>query len=201
MTLNINDRTLVYIDSFNLYKTFQSFGTAIDYGKMLNFFRENTNLTRANLYSLAYPNNDNENYNDPSMGIKQWCANNGYDVITPAGVVNQRPDGSVHLSGDVSIQMSVDMIMSLTASENINNVVIMSSKSNIIPALKAAKSFSVKTTVINSSRGGSFVSDELNREADIHIDLDDIRHHFQRDMINSRRRDLTDDDVKSLITA
>ena len=176
-----DERIALFIDGANLYSAAKALGLEIDFRKLLDEFQTKGRLLRANYYTALL---ENDEYS-PIRPLVDWLAYNGFNVIKkPAREFTDR-DGRRRVRGNMDIELTVDM---LAMAEHVDHVVLFSGDGDFRRLVEAVKERGVRVSVVSTVKlQPAMIADDLRREADVFIDLDDMA-----DLIARPKRD--DDD-------
>jgi len=180
-----DERLALFIDGANLYSSARALGLEIDFRKVLEEFRKKGRLLRANYYTTLLENDDYS----PIRPLVDWLAYNGFNVLTkPAREYTDR-EGRRRVRGNMNIEMAVDM---LSLADHLDHAVLFSGEGDFRRLIEGLKDRGVRVTVISTVKSQPpMVSDELRREADAFVDLQDMAELIAR----PRRDNNRDDDL------
>ena len=174
MHLNAHDRIALFIDGPNLYACAKSLGFDIDYKNLLQTFRKNGRLIRAYYYTALA---EDQEYS-PIRPLIDWLNYNGYTMVTKPAREYVDSAGHRRYKGNMSIELAVDM---MEIAPNIDHAVLFSGDGDFRQLIEGVQRRGVRVTVISSSRGQSpIVSDELRRQADCFVELQDLAKDIAR---------------------
>ncbi len=175
MTFYPNERIALFIDGANLYATVKIMDYDIDYGRMLDLFKNKGRLIRAAYYTAIYEKDDYA----AIRPLTDWLDYNGYHLITkPAKDLTDR-DGRRRVKGNMDIEMAIDMV---EAAAYIDHMVLFSGDGDFRAAIAAVQKKGVRVTVVSTRQSNPpMLSDELRRQADAIIDLDDLEPMIGRE--------------------
>lgn len=174
MTFHPTDRLAVFIDGANLYSAARALQHDLDFKRMLDWFRERSILTRAYYYTAVV---EGEEFS-PVKPLVDWLGYNGFTVVTKP--VKRFTDGQGHtrLKGNMDVEIAVDM-MDLTP--RIDHMVLFSGDGDFRRLVEAVQARGVRVTVISTTRTQPpHIADELRRQADAFLDLNDLMADFGR---------------------
>ena len=175
--LHKNDRTSVFIDGPNLFATTRYLEMDIDYGKLLDYFRERCRLVRAHYYTTLYPDQEDS----PLRNLTNWLDYNGYRVVAKRSR-EYFNEGKRKLKNDMEIELVVD---ALETSSHLDHVVLFSGNGDYLRLVTALQRRCKRVSVVSTLQSDPpMVSDELRRYADNFAELDDLREHVHREWKN-----------------
>lgn len=173
-----DERIALFIDGANLYSAAKALGLEIDFRKLLDEFQTKGRLLRANYYTALL---ENEDYS-PIRPLVDWLAYNGFNVIKKAAREFTDRDGRRRVRGNMDIELTVDM---LQMAEHADHIVLFSGDGDFRRLVEAVKARGVRVSVVSTMQSQPpMIADDLRREADVFIDLDDMA-----DLIARPRRD------------
>ncbi|MBU6419643.1 MAG: NYN domain-containing protein [Proteobacteria bacterium] len=188
MRLLEQERTALFIDGANLYAATRSLGFDIDYRKLLDLFGSKTNLLRAYYYSALL---ETEEYS-PLKPLTDWLAYNGYSLVTKPAKEFVDALGRRRIKGNMDIELAIDM---LELAPFLNHAILFSGDSDFRRLVEAVQRKGVRVTVISSIRTSPpMIADELRRQADQFVELDDIAKEFSRRPQDARTRNEREED-------
>ena len=189
MHFNADDRIALFIDGPNLYAAAKSLGFDIDYKNLLESFRRQGRLVRAYYYTALA---EDQEYS-PIRPLIDWLDYNGYTMVTKPAKEYTDSTGRRRYKGNMSIELAVDM---MEMAPNIDHAVLFSGDGDFRQLLEAMQRRGVRVTVISTFRAQSpMVSDELRRQADAFVELQDL----SQDIARKGRRDDTEGDMPDFV--
>ena len=177
-----DERTALFIDGANLYSASRNLGFDVDYAALLKAFRDHTSLIHAYYYSALL---ESEDYS-PLKPLTDWLAYNGYTLVTKAAKEFTDASGRRRVKGNMDIEIAVDI---LTLAPKIEHVVLFSGDTDFKYLVEAVQRMGVKVTVISTVKTSpAMAADDLRRQANHFIDLQDIGELFTRRQTEPRVR-------------
>lgn len=178
------ERIALFIDGPNLYSAARSLGFDIDYKNLLNVFREKGTLVRAFYYTALV---EDQEYS-PIRPLVDWLDYNGYTMVTKPAKEHTDAAGRRKIKGNMDIELAVDM---MEMAPHIDHAVLFSGDGDFRRVVEAQQRRGVRVTVISTFRTSPpMVADELRRQADTFVELQDITKFIARE---SRREQDADD--------
>ncbi|WOR13873.1 NYN domain-containing protein [Hyphomonas sp. FCG-A18] len=176
-----DERIALFIDGANLYSSARGLGLEIDFRKLLDEFRKRGRLLRANYYTTILESDDH----NPIKPLVDWLAYNGFNTIVKTAREYTDREGRRRMRGNMDVELATDM---LEASAYLDHVILFSGNSDFRRVVEAVKAKGVRVTVVSTIKSQpQMIGDELRREADVFIDLDELG-----DLIARPRRDNDD---------
>ncbi len=176
------ERIALFIDGANLYSASRNLGFDVDYRNLLTYFRKQAQVVRAYYYSALL---ETEDYS-PLKPLTDWLAYNGYNLVTKPAKEFTDATGRRRVKGNMDIEIAVDM---LELAPKIDHAVLFSGDSDFRRLVEAVQRQGVRVSVISSIRTTPpMVADELRRQADQFIELNEIAPEFTRRQTEPRPR-------------
>jgi uncharacterized LabA/DUF88 family protein len=183
MLIYPQERLALFIDGANLYATARALDMEIDYKALRRFFSEKSRLVRAFYYTAIL---EDQEYS-PLRPLIDWLDYNGFTLVTKPVKEFVDDQGRRKIKGNMDIEIAVDM---LNISDALDHAVLFSGDGDFRRLLEAIQRRGVRATVISSNKTQpSMIADELRRQADQFIDLEDLRDVFGRPASQSRSND------------
>ncbi|NVJ98469.1 MAG: NYN domain-containing protein [Alphaproteobacteria bacterium] len=177
------ERTALFIDGANLYATARALDMEIDYKNLRAHFSKKARLIRAFYYTAIL---EDQEYS-PLRPLIDWLDYNGFTLVTKPVKEFTDEHGRRKIKGNMDIEIAVDM---LNISEALDHVILFSGDGDFRRLLEAVQRRGLRATVVSSNRTQpSMIADELRRQADQFIDLEDLRDIIGRKGGGSRQPD------------
>ena len=141
---------------------------------MLDWFHERSILTRAYYYTAVV---EGEEFS-PLKPLVDWLDYNGFTVVTKP--VKRFTDGQGHsrLKGNMDVEIAVDM---MELAPRLDHMVLFSGDGDFRRLVESLQSQGVRVTVISTHKTQPpHIADELRRQADAFLDLNDLLADFGR---------------------
>lgn len=169
------ERIALFIDGPNLYSAARSLGFDIDYKNLLNLFRDKGSLVRAFYYTALM---EDQEYS-PIRPLIDWLDYNGYTMVTKPAKEHTDAAGRRKVKGNMDIELAIDM---LEMAQHIDHAVLFSGDGDFRRLVEAVQRRGVRVTVVSTFRAHPpMVADELRRQADTFVELQDIAKFIARD--------------------
>lgn len=187
LNLDEDDRTAIFIDGANLYKTARNLGFDIDYKSLLKKTREESRLIRAYYYTAMQEDRD-QDYS-PLRPLVDWLDYNGYSMVTKVARDYTDAQGKKRYKGSVDIELAVDMVQ---LADKLDAIVLFTGNGDFRRAIEAVQGKGVKVTLVSTVKTSPpMASDDVRRQADHFVDLADLQSAIGRKGAPARK---TDDD-------
>ncbi|GAA3860750.1 NYN domain-containing protein [Celeribacter arenosi] len=177
-----DERLALFIDGSNLYAAAKSLGFDIDYKLLRQEFMRRGKLLRAFYYTALL---ENEEYS-PVRPLVDWLNYNGFTMVTKPAKEFTDSMGRRKVKGNMDIELAVN---AMELAPHLDHIVIFSGDGDFRPLVESLQRQGVRVSVVSSMRTQpSMIADELRRQADNFIELDELR-----DVIGRPPRDPQDD--------
>lgn len=168
------ERMAVFIDGANLYAAARGLGFDIDYRRLLELFANKGRLVRAFYYTALV---ENEEYS-PIRPLVDWLDYNGYTMVTKPTKEFTDAFGRRKIKGNMDIELAIDV---MEMSDQVEHIVIFSGDGDFRRLVEAVQRKGVRVSVVSTMRSQPpMVADELRRQADNFIELQDIANVISR---------------------
>jgi uncharacterized LabA/DUF88 family protein len=183
-----NEKTVVFIDGANLYATARGLEFDIDYKKLLALFRAKTNLVRAYYYTVLI---EDQEYS-PIRPLVDWLDYNGYTLVTKPAKDFTDSTGRRRIRNSIDVDLAVDM---LEIADKVDHVILFSGDGGFHRLIEAVQRRGARVTVVSTVGNSSgSVADELRRQADAFVDLEELRGDIARERSGRPARNQRNDD-------
>jgi len=184
------ERLALFIDGSNLHATARALDMEIDYKSLRAHFAKQSRLIRAFYYTALLEDHEFS----PLRPLVDWLDYNGFTMVTKPVKEFTDDQGRRKIKGNMDIEIAVDM---LNIADQLDHVVLFSGDGDFRRLLEAIQRRGVRVTVVSSNRTRpSMIADELRRQADQYLDLEDLRSLFGRPASNGSNHDkMPDRDV------
>ena len=186
MQFNPQERIGLFIDGANLYAAARSLGFDIDYKRLREEFSGKARLIRALYYTALI---EDQEYS-PIRPLVDWLDYNGYALVTKPTKEFTDSMGRRKVKGDMDIEIAVDM---MELADVLDHAVLFSGDGDFRRVIEAIQRKGVLVTVVSTIRSQPpMIADELRRQADNFIELQDIEPLIAREpkWRNERARNL-----------
>jgi uncharacterized LabA/DUF88 family protein len=171
----IPNKIALFIDGSNLHATAKTLGFDIDYKRLLVEFQSRGTLLRAFYYTAII---EDQEYSSIRPLI-DWLDYNGYTVVTKAAKEFIDGSGRRKVKGNMDIELAVD---AMELAEHVDQIVLFSGDGDFRSLVEAGQRRGARVTVVSTiSSQPPMIADELRRQADVFIDLVELRSKIGRD--------------------
>ncbi len=173
------ERVALFIDGSNLYAAAKALEFDIDYKRLLGFFANQGQLVRAFYFTALLE----EQEFSPIRPLVDWLDYNGYTMVTKPTKEFTDDAGRKKIKGNMDIELAVDL---MEMAPSIDHAVIMSGDGDFRRLIECVQRKGLRVTVVSTlSSRPPMIADELRRQADVFIELMDIKEDIQRQPRNS----------------
>ena len=181
-----DERLALFIDGSNLYTAAKSLGFDIDYKLLRMEFMRRGKLVRAFYYTALL---DNDEYS-PIRPLVDWLNYNGFTMRTKPAKEYTDSQGRRKVKGNMDIELAVD---ALELAQRLDHVVLFSGDGDFRPLVESLQRQGVRVSVVSTIRSQPpMIADELRRQADNFIELDELRDVIGRPPRDPRPADTED---------
>jgi uncharacterized LabA/DUF88 family protein len=162
-------RLAVFIDGSSLFYSTRALGFDVDFKRLLAWLNRHGTLLRAYYYATLYEDRDHQS----TRPLLDWLDYNGFTV--KAKPIKEYDDGNGRRKAKrtISIDIAVD---ALEVAQRVDKLMLFSGDGNLRRFVEAIQRHGVLTTVVSTIRTPTpMLADELRRQVDEVIDLEDIR--------------------------
>jgi len=170
-----SEKLALFIDGANLYGAAKGLGFDIDYKRLLELFARKGVLVRAFYYTAVAEDQEFS----PLRPLVDWLDYNGFSVVTKPLKEFTDAAGRRRVKGNMDIELAID-VMEMSAC--VDHVVIFSGDGDFRRMVEAVQRRGRRVSIVSTIRTSPpMVADELRRQADNFIELDDIRTQIARE--------------------
>ncbi len=168
------ERLAMFIDGANLYASARALGFDVDYKSLLTHFAGQGRLVRAFYYTALL---DEQEYS-PIRPLVDWLDYNGYTLVTKPTKEFTDSTGRRKIKGNMDIELAIDM---MEMADNLDHIVLFSGDGDFRRLVEAVQRKGTRVSVVSTLRSAPpMVADELRRQADNFIELQDIAPTIMR---------------------
>jgi len=169
-----DDRLALFIDGSNLYAAAKSLGFDIDYKLLRQEFMRRGKLLRAFYYTALLENDDYS----PIRPLVDWLHYNGFSMVTKPAKEYTDSQGRRKVKGNMDIELAVD---AMDLAPHMDHAVLFSGDGDFRPLIASLQRRGVRVSVVSTIRSQPpMISDELRRQADNFIELEELREIIGR---------------------
>jgi uncharacterized LabA/DUF88 family protein len=169
------DKIALFIDGANLHATCRALGFDVDYKRLLKEFQSRGALLRAFYFTAII---EDQEYSSVRPLI-DWLDYNGYTVVTKPTKEFVDAGGRRKVKGNMNIELAVN---AMDLAGHIDRMFLFSGDGDFRPLLEAMQRRGVHVTVVSTNASQPpMVADELRRQADVFVDLMELKPKLGRD--------------------
>ncbi|WP_454650486.1 LabA-like NYN domain-containing protein [Bradyrhizobium liaoningense] len=169
----------LFIDGSNFYATSKALGFDIDFRRLLSEFQGRGTLLRAFYYTTVVEDQEFSSIRP----LIDWLDYNGYTVVTK--LTREFVDAT---TGRRKVRGSMDVDLAVSAmelAERVDQIVLFSGDGDFRSLVEALQRRGVRVTVVSTlSTQPPMIADDLRRQADVFIDLADLKPKVARDPVD-----------------
>jgi len=164
-----DERLALFIDGANLHAASRVLEFDIDYKLLRKEFMRRGKLVRAFYYAALI---ENEEFS-PIRPLVDWLSYNGFLIITKTVREYTDSEGRRKIKGNMHIELSVN---AMELAPRMDHAVLFTGDGDFRPLVESLQRQGVRVSVVSTIRGAKpMASDELRRQADNFIELDELR--------------------------
>ncbi|MBK17417.1 MAG: NYN domain-containing protein [Rhodospirillaceae bacterium] len=174
MNIYSQEKIALFIDGSNLYAAARALGFDIDYKNLLELFSSKGQLVRAYYYTALM---EDQEYL-PIRPLVDWLDYNGYTMVTKPTKEFTDSMGRRKVKGNMDMELAIDV---LEMAEHLDHAVLFSGDGDFRRLVEAVQRRGVRVTVVSTFQSSPpMVADELRRQADNFIELNDLAAQIAR---------------------
>jgi uncharacterized LabA/DUF88 family protein len=164
-----DEKLALFIDGSNLYAAAKYLGFEIDYKLLRAEFMRRGKMLRAFYYTALL---ENDEYS-PIRPLVDWLNYNGFTMVTKPAKEFTDSMGRRKIKGNMDIELAVD---ALDLAPHVDHIVIFSGDGDFRPLVESLQRKGVRVSVVSTIRSQPpMIADELRRQCDNFIELDELR--------------------------
>ena len=164
-----DERLALFIDGSNLYSAAKSLGFDIDYKLLRQEFVRRGKLLRAFYYTAIL---ESDEYS-PIRPLADWLHYNGFNMRTKPAKEYIDSQGRRRVKNNMDVELATD---AMELADHVDHIVLFSGDGNFQPLVESIQRKGVRVSVVSTIRSQPpMIADELRRQADNFIELDELR--------------------------
>ena len=169
-----DERLALFIDGSNLYAAAKALSFDIDYKLLRQEFMQRGKLLRAFYYTALLENDDYS----PIRPLVDWLHYNGFTMVTKPAKEFTDSSGRRKVKGNMDIELAVD---AMEIAPRVDHIVLFSGDGDFRPLVESLQRQGVRVSVVSTIRTSPpMIADELRRQSDNFIELDELREVIGR---------------------
>ncbi|WP_185802664.1 NYN domain-containing protein [Pontivivens nitratireducens] len=178
-----DEKLALFIDGANLYAASKALGFDIDYKLLRTEFMRRGKLLRAFYYTALL---ENDEYS-PIRPLVDWLNYNGFMMVTKPAKEFTDSMGRRKVKGNMDIELTVD---AMEMAPHIDHMVLFSGDGDFRPLVAGIQRQGVRVSVVSTIRSQPpMIADELRRQADNFIELEELKDVIGRPPRDPRPED------------
>jgi uncharacterized LabA/DUF88 family protein len=175
VVMSNSERIALFIDGQNLDYAAKSLGFGVDFKRLLFEFQRHGTIVRSYYYTTI-----SKNANYSVRPLVDWLNYNGFTVLAKPTKEFDDGEGGSKIKGNIGVELAVN---ALEISDQIDHLVLFSGDGDLRALVEAVQWRGVRVTVASTIRTKPpMVADELRRQADAFLELDDLKASIGRTM-------------------
>jgi uncharacterized LabA/DUF88 family protein len=168
------EKIALFIDGANLYAAARALQFDIDYKRLLEVFGSKGRLIRAFYYTALI---EDQEYS-PIRPLVDWLDYNGYTMVTKPTKEYTDAMGRRKIKGNMDIELAIDV---MEMAQHLDHIVLFSGDGDFRRLVEAVQRKGVRVTVVSTIRSSPpMVADELRRQADMFVELQELAPSIMR---------------------
>ena len=178
-----DERLALFIDGANLYAAAKALGFDIDYKLLRQEFMRRGKLLRAFYYTALLESDDYS----PIRPLVDWLNYNGFTMVTKPAKEYIDSQGRRKVKGSMDIELVVD---AMELAPRVDHIVLFSGDGDFRPMVASLQRQGVRVSVVSTIRSQPpMIADDLRRQADNFIELDELKDVVGRPPREPREHD------------
>ena len=174
MNIYSQEKIALFIDGSNLHAAARALGFDIDYKNLLELFSSKGQLVRAYYYTALM---EDQEYL-PIRPLVDWLDYNGYTMVTKPTKEFTDSMGRRKVKGNMDMELAIDV---LEMADHLDHAILFSGDGDFRRLVEAVQRRGVRVTVVSTFQSSPpMVADELRRQADTFIELNDLAPQIAR---------------------
>lgn len=169
------EKLALFVDGANLYGAAKGLQFDVDYKRLLELFARKGVLVRAFYYTAVAE----EPEFSPLRPLVDWLDYNGFAVVTKPLREFVDAQGRRRVKGNMDVELAIDV---LEMAERVDLLVIFSGDGDFRRLVEAVQRKGRRVSIVSTTRTQPpMVADELRRQADNFIELDELKSQIARE--------------------
>lgn len=174
------ERLAMFIDGANFHAAAKALGFDIDYWRLLQLVAGRGRLIRAFYYTAL---TDDQEYS-PIRPLVDWLDYNGYTLVTKPAKEFTDAAGRRKIKGDMDVEIAIDV---MEMSPYLDHILLFSGDGDFRRLVEAVQRRGVRATVVSTIRTQPpMIADELRRQADLFLELQELGPEIARSHAGGR---------------
>lgn len=171
-----HERVDVIVDGPSFYATGKNLGFEADFKKLREHLDAACDLRRCHYFTAMIENDDRGE--SPIKPLVDWLGYNGWRVFSKTFREYTDEAGRRRVKGSLNVEIALEMI---EIAPKVDHILLFSGDGELRYAVDKAQRLGPKITVVSSLKTPSVaISDDLRRQADRFVDLNDVQEIVTR---------------------
>lgn len=176
-----NERVGIFVDGANLYAAARALGFDIDYKQLLETFANQCHLVRSFYYTALV---EDQEYS-PIRPLVDWLDYNGFTMVTKPAKEFTDNAGRRKIKGNMDIELAIDV---MEMAEHLDHIVLFSGDGDFRRLVESVQRKGLRVSVVSTvETQPPMVADELRRQADQFIELQNLAKSIARNFFEAER--------------
>jgi len=170
-----NERIALFIDGPNFYGALKALQWEADYTLILKYFAKQGQLLRANYYTAIRETQEFTSIKP----LTDFLTYNGFTVVSkPVKEMTNHTTGVITRKGNMDVEITIDM---LKLAPHLDHLLLFSGDGDFRALVEELQGMGKRVSVVSTTKAiPNILADELRRQADNFIELDDLKTEFAR---------------------
>lgn len=169
------EKIALFVDGASLYGASKGLQFDIDYKRLIELFARKGILVRAAYYTALAEDQEFS----PLRPLIDWLDYNGFMVVTKPLKEYTDSQGRRRVKGNMDIELAVDV---MEMADHVDHLVIFSGDGDFHRLVEAVQRKGKRVSICSTARTQpQMVADELRRQADNFIELDELKPMIARE--------------------
>src|SRR6266487_2437934 len=165
----------LFIDGVNTHAAARALGFDIDYKRLLTEFQSRGTLVRAFYYTVIVEDQEFS----ALRPLIDWLDYNGFTVVTKPAKEFDDGEGRRKLKRNISVELAID---AMELADYLDQIVLFAGDGDFRSLIEALQGRGVRVNVVSTIESRPpVVADELRRQADVFIDLMELKPKIFRE--------------------
>ncbi len=169
-----DDRIAVFIDGKSLFACSKSLGFDVDFKSLRKEFGRRGRLSKLSYFTTLV---ENEEFSSVKP-LVDWLSYNGYNTVTKSVKEYIDSTGRRKVKGSIYVEMTIAVLEMVPF---VDHIVIVTGDKEFKPLVEAVQQRGTRVSIVSSIRvQPPMLADELRRQADNFIELDELRSVIEK---------------------
>lgn len=169
-----DENLALFVDGPNFYSTARTLCFDVDYKRLLETFQSKGRLLRASYFTPLVEGDEHV----AVRPLVDWMQYNGWNVVTKRAKTYVGEDGRSRTKGNIDVEIAVE---AMKLAPTIAHAVLFTGNRDFVPLVAFLQERGTRFTVVSSMRTQpQMISDDLRRQADAFMELDQLRDSIAR---------------------